>query len=139
VSDHIPGVPDQAAAAERLELEFESQRRNVRDCRQAAAEFARQAGADPSVVSLAVSEAASNVVFHAYRDRDRGPITLSAQVDGSRLIVAVADRGSGMKPNPDSTGLGLGLSIIGSVTDSVEFVSTEDGGLKVTMRFEIAG
>jgi hypothetical protein len=44
-----------------------------------------------------------------------------------------------MKPNPDSAGLGLGLSIIGSVTDSVEFVSTAGGGLTVTMRFEIEG
>ena len=93
-------------------------------------------GVDPSIVSLAVSEAASNVVFHAYRDRDREPFTATAAVEDDRLVVTIADRGSGMRPNPDSAGLGLGLSIIGNVADSVEFDSS-DQGLAVTMRFEI--
>jgi serine/threonine-protein kinase RsbW/stage II sporulation protein AB (anti-sigma F factor) len=123
---------------ESLELEFEPQRRSVRACRQAVAEFAQRAGADPSVVSLAVSEAASNVVFHAYRDGDRRPFTVRAEVDGDRLAVVVSDQGSGLKPNPESAGLGLGLSIIGNVADSVEFDSTA-GGLTVTMRFALQG
>jgi anti-sigma regulatory factor (Ser/Thr protein kinase) len=93
-------------------------------------------GVDPSIVSLAVSEAASNVVFHAYRDRDREPFAVTAEVEDDRLLVTVADRGSGMRPNPDSAGLGLGLSIIGNVADSVEFDST-DSGLAVTMRFDV--
>ncbi|HEX6115538.1 MAG TPA: ATP-binding protein [Solirubrobacterales bacterium] len=129
-------MTERAADVERLELDFEPQRRSVRACRQAVAEYAERVGADPSVVSIAVSEAASNVVFHAYRDRERLPFTVRADVDGDRLIIAVSDRGSGMKPNPDSPGLGLGLSIIGSVADSVEFDST-DGGLTVTIRFEL--
>jgi serine/threonine-protein kinase RsbW/stage II sporulation protein AB (anti-sigma F factor) len=120
----------------RLELEYEPQRRSVRACRQAIADYAEEVGADPSVVSLAVSEAASNVIFHAYRDRDRLPFTVAAEVVDERLIVTVADRGSGMKPNPESSGLGLGLSIIGNVADSVEFDSTSDG-LSVTMRFRL--
>jgi serine/threonine-protein kinase RsbW/stage II sporulation protein AB (anti-sigma F factor) len=120
----------------RLELEYEPQRRSVRECRQTIARYAESVGADPSIVSLAVSEAASNVVFHAYRDRDREPFTVTALVEDGRLIVTVADRGSGMKPNPDSSGLGLGLSIIGNVADSVEFDSTS-AGLRVTMRFRL--
>ena len=131
-------MTDRAADLERLQLEFEPLRRSVRACRQAVGEFAQRAGADPSVVSLAVSEAASNVVFHAYRDRERLPFTVRAETDGERLIVTVTDRGSGMKPNPESSGLGLGLSIIGNVADSVEFDSTA-GGLTVTMRFAIEG
>jgi len=137
VGDHIREVPDHAAGVERLRLEFEPQRQDVRACRQAVADFARRVGADPSVVSLAVSEAASNVFFHAYREIERRPFTVSADVDGDRLIVAVADRGTGMRPNPDSAGLGLGLSIIGNVAESVEFDSSERG-LTVTMRFELA-
>jgi anti-sigma regulatory factor (Ser/Thr protein kinase) len=138
MADHIRGVPSEAAQAERLQLDFEPQRRSVRACRQAVADFAEAAGADPSVVSLAISEAASNVVFHAYRDLERRPFTVTAGVVGDQLVVTVVDRGSGMKPNPDSAGLGLGLSIIGNVADSVEFDSAEGGGLTVTMRFEIA-
>ena len=138
MSDHNRGVSwDPSPDVERLALEFEPQRRNVRACRQAVADFARGVGADPSLVSLAVSEAASNVVFHAYRDRDREPFSVIAEVDGDRLVVIVADRGTGMRPNPDSAGLGLGLSIIGNVADSVEFDSS-DSGLAVTMRFGLA-
>ena len=137
VGDHIRGVDEgPRAKAERLELEFEPRRRSVRACREAVGEFARRVGADPSVVSLATSEAASNVIFHAYRDRERQPFSLRAEVEGAILVVEVSDRGTGMKPNPDSTGLGLGLSIISNVADSVEFDSTE-AGLTVTMRFEL--
>ena len=133
-------MTDKAAGIDRLQLEFEPMRRSVRACRQAVGEYAGRVGADSSVVSLAVSEAASNVVFHAYRDGgERHPFTVTAEVDETRrLIVALSDRGSGMKPNPDSPGLGLGLSIIGNVTDSVEFDSTS-GGLTVTMRFHLEG
>jgi anti-sigma regulatory factor (Ser/Thr protein kinase) len=126
------------AAGERLRLEFEPRRRSVRSCRQAAAEYARKVGADPSVVALATSEAASNVVFHAYRDRAPEPFTLTAEVDADTLLVTITDRGGGMRPNPKSSGLGLGLSIIGNVAESVEFDST-DSGLTVRMRFELGG
>ena len=132
-------MTDSAAGVERLQLEFEPMRRSVRACRQAVAEYADRVGADSSVVSLAVSEAASNVVFHAYREgREPHPFMVRAEVDADRLIVAVSDRGSGMQPNPDSPGLGLGLSIIGNVSDSVEFDSTSDG-LTVTMCFRLEG
>lgn len=110
----------------------------MRDCRKAVSEYARKVGADPSVVALAVSEAASNVVFHAYRDTTPKPFTLEAEVEADLLVVSITDRGSGMRPNPKSSGLGLGISIIGNVTESVEFDSTESG-LTVRMRFEIDG
>lgn len=125
-----------AAGVERLHLEYEPRRESVRACRQAIAAFARRVGADASVVALAVSEAASNVVFHAYRGRQPEPFTVTAHLEGDRLVVTVVDRGDGMRPNPESSGLGLGLSIIGNVADSVQFTST-DAGLAVQMRFEI--
>ena len=127
-------MTDRAADVERLQREYEPRRRSVRACREAVGEFAERVGADPSVVSLAVSEAASNVIFHAYRNRDRLPFTVEAETDGDHLVVTVSDQGTGMRPNPESSGLGLGISIIGNVADSVEFDST-GRGLTVTMRF----
>jgi anti-sigma regulatory factor (Ser/Thr protein kinase) len=124
------------AAAERLRIEYQPRRQSVRACRQAVSEYARKVGADPSVVALATSEAASNVVFHAYRDRAPEPFILEAEVDAGQLVVVVSDRGSGMRPNPESSGLGLGLSIIGNVADSVEFESSSEG-LRVRMRFDL--
>src|ERR1044071_7534557 len=61
-------------------------------------------------VRLAVSEAATNAVLHAYRDRDPGQIRVDARVlDDGRLRIVVEDDGFGPLPRPDSPGLGLGL------------------------------
>src|SRR3954469_521804 len=60
-------------------------------------------------VQLAVSEAATNVVQHAYPEHAPGTIAVTAWTDADRLWISISDDGSGMRPRPDSTGLGLGL------------------------------
>ena len=52
-----------------------------------------------------------------------------------RLLVTVVDRGVGMKPDPDHGGMGLGLPLIGLVTDSVEVSSKGAAGVELRMRF----
>ncbi|NUT56268.1 MAG: ATP-binding protein, partial [Thermoleophilia bacterium] len=61
-------------------------------------------------VALAVTEALTNVVMHAYVGRaGPGPMRiLAAQMDHS-LQVEVEDDGIGLGPRPDSPGAGLGL------------------------------
>ena len=64
-------------------------------------------------ISLAVSEAATNVVLHAYvGDSEPGPLVLSARVMDDRVHVVIRDHGRGMTPRPDSPGLGLGLPLM---------------------------
>src|SRR6185436_5749865 len=55
-------------------------------------------------VQLAVSEAATNAVVHAYRESE-GHLHVRAHVEGMELIVVVVDTGSGITPRPDSPGL----------------------------------
>jgi anti-sigma regulatory factor (Ser/Thr protein kinase) len=92
--------------------------------RRVVADFARRHGAcDRSLesVNLAVSEALTNVVVHAYRDADvPGPILVVAAVRDRALIVTVADEGGGMSPRTDSPGLGLGLGVITRVADTFD-------------------
>ena len=60
---------------------------------------------------LAVTEACTNVVRHAYADR-RGRSTSVVRPRGELLEVVVTDEGRGLGPSPDTAGPGLGLPLI---------------------------
>src|SRR5204862_7240886 len=83
-------------------------------------------------IGLAVSEATTNVVVHAYADEPVvGTVTVEAGLDGGMLWVRVWDEGRGMKPRPDSPGLGLGLPLIAQMTDGFEVHEGDAGGTDV--------
>jgi serine/threonine-protein kinase RsbW/stage II sporulation protein AB (anti-sigma F factor) len=86
-------------------------------------------------VKLAVSEAATNAVVHAYRGGPIGAITATARVEDSRLRIVISDDGVGMAPRVDSPGFGLGLPLIAALADEVEVVSSEKGGTEVVIVF----
>jgi anti-sigma regulatory factor (Ser/Thr protein kinase) len=89
-------------------------------------------------VSLAASEAATNVVVHAYREADApGNIEVAAALAAEELWVIVTDAGAGLRPRPDSPGLGLGLAIIAQIADGVDLVKPSAGGLELRMRFAL--
>ena len=117
-----------------LELELPSEPTSVRVARHAVAAVARRIGAPEADVKLAVSEAVSNSVTHAFRDREPGTIMVTARVDRGKLLVTIADDGSGMRPNLESKGLGLGISLITKLAGDVRFDSSDDG-LVVSMSF----
>lgn len=121
-----------------VELELRSEPTSVRVARHAVAAVARQTGAPEADVKLAVSEAVSNAVTHAFRDREPGTISVRARVDRGKLLVTIADNGSGMRPNLDSKGLGLGISLITKLAGDVRFDSSDDG-LTVSMSFATVG
>ena len=107
------------------------------------ARFVRGVGlpaATRDAVALAASEAATNVVVHAYRERGaQGTIEVTAAVAADELWVIVTDTGHGLRPRPDSPGLGLGLAIIAQTADGVDLVRPAAGGLELRMRFAIGG
>lgn len=90
-------------------------------------------------VGLAVSEALSNVVLHAYADRDEpGDVRLRSWIEDGALQVCVSDDGVGMVPRTDSPGLGLGLAIIGRIADRLRLEgSPSSAGVRVHMTFAI--
>ncbi|HET6507139.1 MAG TPA: ATP-binding protein [Baekduia sp.] len=91
-------------------------------------------------VRLAVSEAATNAVLHAYRDRPPGEIRVDARVtDDGCLRIVVEDDGFGPLPRPDSPGLGLGLPTIASVADAVELSAGSAAGARLSMMFLTGG
>ena len=109
------------------------------------ADFARSRGVEDSIVSdlrLAASEAITNVVHHAYRDRVMpGTVTASVRVDGpeGRLDLDVFDDGVGMSPRPDSPGAGLGLLIIDRLSESMTICPGAGGvGTEVRVVFTLS-
>src|SRR3954453_10250911 len=92
-----------------------------------------------SDIALAITEAATNVVLHAYRDHDEpGDVTIEADLEVDHLCFYVRDAGSGLAPRVDSPGLGLGLGLIAQVSDSADVRAPETGGTEVVMRFNLA-
>jgi serine/threonine-protein kinase RsbW len=90
-----------------------------------------------SDIKLAVTEACTNVVVHAYPGRDDGPLGVTATVDEGSLTVVVSDRGRGIVPRPDSPGLGLGLPLIATLAESLELGTGPDDETEVRMTFEL--
>jgi serine/threonine-protein kinase RsbW/stage II sporulation protein AB (anti-sigma F factor) len=78
-------------------------------------------------IKLAVSEAVSNAVRHAYRDHEPGSVTVTAQIDSGTLRIVIADAGRGMQPRSDSPGLGLGLPLMAYAADSIAVVPASPG------------
>jgi serine/threonine-protein kinase RsbW len=70
-------------------------------------------------VALAVSEACTNAVVHAYRDTKRGTFEVAAAVEDDLVHIAVTDHGGGLRARNDSPGLGLGLPLIASLSHSM--------------------
>ncbi len=85
-------------------------------------------------MKLAVTEACTNVVVHAYGEGE-GPMEIAASVADTRLLVAVRDEGRGMLPRPDSPGLGLGLPLIAALSDAFELKGSAGHGTEVRMTF----
>ena len=115
---------------------------SVAEARNAVTAFAEAAGATGdalAAVSLAVSEAVTNAVLHAYLDRpEPGKIEVRARREAGSVIVEVADEGRGMLPRTDSPGLGLGLPLIAQMTESLEVHDRRGGGTEIRMAFALA-
>lgn len=89
-------------------------------------------------IALAVTEAATNAVVHAYRDRDEpGLLKIVAARTADGVLVSVADDGCGLRPRTDSPGLGLGLAIMQHHAAEVAFVGPPQrpAGTEVRLRF----
>jgi serine/threonine-protein kinase RsbW len=91
-----------------------------------------------TAVELAVTEAVTNVVVHAYRDAgpadDPGRVRVALTIEDAAALVVVSDEGAGMAPRADSPGLGMGLSLIAGVCDELEIEQRHDG-TRIHMRF----
>jgi anti-sigma regulatory factor (Ser/Thr protein kinase) len=137
---HVSQEPPQVSPQEpSFELSLPARAENVAVVRHAmggladVVEVADQVLAD---VKLAVTEACTNCVVHAYGD-DEGPMAVAATVDGRHLTIVVSDEGRGIVPRADSPGLGLGLPLIATLAASLELGGSEGAGSQLRMTFDL--
>jgi serine/threonine-protein kinase RsbW len=90
-----------------------------------------------SDIRLAVTEACANVVVHAYPDGQEGQMEVVAAMEDETLTVLVRDWGCGIRPRPDSPGLGLGLSLIAALAESVQLGHDGEKRTEVQMTFAL--
>jgi serine/threonine-protein kinase RsbW len=91
-----------------------------------------------SDLKLALTEACTNSVRHAYREGRAGTVEILYLIEPDRLVVEVADDGQGFEPadlsgegNGDLSEGGLGIAIIRAVSDEVEIDERESGGSRL--------
>jgi serine/threonine-protein kinase RsbW len=94
-------------------------------------------------LKLALTEAASNSVRHAYGGDGVGVVEISYELRPDRLVIEVTDEGEGFDPvdaegPPDELSEGgLGIAIIRAIADEVE-IGAQPGGKGSRLRFEKA-
>lgn len=96
---------------------------------------------------LSVDEAATNIIRHAYRDRE-GLITIRAFVRKNSLTISIIDQGKYFDPNrvenPDLNRYidigkkgGLGIFIMRKLMDEIDYRKTEEGNeLRITKYYD---
>jgi anti-sigma regulatory factor (Ser/Thr protein kinase) len=113
----------------------------VAEIRRDVADVASDFGADEMAllqINLAVSEAATNAVLHAYRDDlSAGDVRVLVQHRHDFLDVSICDDGIGMSPRADSPGMGLGLCLMAHEADSFQIRTRPGGGTEIALRFAL--
>ncbi len=134
-----------------MKITFPSRSANESFARAAVSAFIAQL--DPTVeevsdIAVAVSEAVTNAIVHAYPD-ELGPVTLTMCLyENSRVVVKIRDKGRGiadvnqaMEPLFTTGGeerSGLGFSVMSSFTDKLRVRSAPGKGTTVIMEKYIA-
>jgi serine/threonine-protein kinase RsbW len=111
---------------------------SVADARHAVADWLRAADTtDPPLgeIEVAVSEAVTNAVLHAYLGGDPGEVRVLVSLLRDEVELVVEDDGRGMLPRTDSPGLGLGLALIATLSDRFDAESVPGTGTRLSMWF----
>ncbi len=108
--------------------------------RRQVATFAARAGMAAGKLGdlqVAVSEAVTNAVVHAYGDDEAGNVCVEARVADGSLLVRVRDYGRGIRPRRGPSARGRGLIMIAALANALRVRRCETGGTEVSMSFAL--
>jgi serine/threonine-protein kinase RsbW len=126
--------------AEVVALSIPARAEYVALCRLALTGIARTRALAPEVVAdlkLALTEACSNSVRHAYDEGREGVVEVRYELDDDRMSVEVTDDGAGFDPDvleraqEELDEGGLGIAIIRAVTDELDIGVRSEGGSRL--------
>lgn len=132
-TEHRPG----------LRMSLPARAENVAVVRHALAGLGERLGMDEAGIAdlkTVVTEAAMNVVVHAYPDGDPGLLEVEAAGEDGVLTIVVRDFGKGILPRPDVVdrpSLRIGVTLIAALSNSFEIKGGVDRGTEVTMHLEL--
>jgi anti-sigma regulatory factor (Ser/Thr protein kinase) len=136
---HVDALAPIGARDSDVRLTLPARPENVSVIRHVLGAFAEALHLSETVIEdirLAVTEACTNVVRHAYDGgADPGPLEIVIRPEGELLDVIVTDRGRGIGPSPDTTGPGLGLPLIAAIVHSLEIQHAPSAGSRLSMSF----
>jgi len=129
--------PEAAVGHTLYTLRIPSTTRHLKTVRRFVERHARAAGLSSEVIEqlkLAVDEACTNVIKHAYKGRPDQPIDIAVLIEPDRFIVRIRDQGEAFDPvhyrAPDLPALirrrqggGLGVRLIRQLMDEVTYQS----------------
>ena len=121
-------------------LKIPTQSTNLKIIRDFITDIARKAGFDETAscdIALAVDEACTNVIKHAYRGGDDKEITVKVRYDSDKIIISISDTGKGFKSElEDEVAVqkrlnnlqrgGLGIFLMKKAMDEVVFDKDSD-------------
>jgi serine/threonine-protein kinase RsbW len=137
----VPPVAERLATPA-LSLSLPAQPVNVAVIRQALTGVAESLEISAAVladINMAVTEACTNVILHAYPDGS-GRVEVDVCPNGRRVDVVVRDNGAGFMPRPvqKETSWRLGLPLIAALSDGLEVTRGDGGnGTVVRMTFDL--
>jgi anti-sigma regulatory factor (Ser/Thr protein kinase) len=122
-----------------LDVDLPAEPQSASRARRAVLSVLSGIAVDRDAVGVVVSEAVTNAVVHAYRDREQpGQVHVSASLDDDGVDISVADDGIGLRPRADSPGVGLGMPLIADLADRVEITGGYPG-TRVSAHFVLMG
>lgn len=115
---------------------------NVAVVRHALAGLGERLGMDEATIAdlkTVVTEAAMNVVVHAYPEGEPGLLSVDAVVENEGLTVEVRDYGMGIRPRPDASrpSLRIGLTLIAALSSSFEISGGARRGTVIRMHLPL--
>jgi serine/threonine-protein kinase RsbW len=131
------GASDASPQTADVRLTLPARPENVALVRRVLAALAEALGLPPEArddLRLAVTEACTNVVRHAYGGR-AGRIEVLARPEGDALQVIVSDTGVGIAGGSDTGGPGFGLGLMEALTERLEVAEPPGGGSRLEMWF----
>ncbi|WP_281886745.1 anti-sigma F factor [Paenibacillus sp. YYML68] len=134
-----------------MKLQFASRSENESFARVTVAAFVSQL--DPTLdeltdIKTVVSEAVTNSIIHGYDNDPNGVVTITAEIEGDTVFIAVQDHGAGIEDlelakqplytsKPELERSGMGFTIMENFMDEVEVTSEPGAGTSIRMKKRI--
>lgn len=126
-----------------LRMSLPARAENVAVARHALAGLGERLGMDEAAIAdlkTVATEAAMNVVVHAYPGDEPGALVVEAFTEHEGLTVIVRDFGMGIRPRPDveRPSLRIGLTLIAALSSSFEISGGFDRGTEIRMHLALS-